>query len=387
VGAGAVELERKTVIVKETLMGDRATSSEACATIAIGSKKRLISPFLLAGLLVFVAPTSPAFALEKVTLGLNWLADPEAGGYYQAVVDGTYAKYGLDVRILPGSPESDGGMLLLAGKIDFFQAGDLLGNFLSEQRDIPIVAVAADFQIDPQIFMSHPGVGLDKWTDLPKASTAYVSAGGLYSFYAWMVKAWGFRNENVKPYDFDSAPFIINKHSIQEGYLTSEPYAIEGRAHLKPNIFLLAAHGYSTYSSLIEARRVTVEKNPDQVQRFVDASAIGWRHYLYGDNAKANEAIMKANPEMTDGQIAYSVAKLKEYGIVNSGDALTLGIGAMTDARVKDFFDQMAKAGVVKPNTDYRKTYTLQFVDKGVGVERPNEARGDKASSETGRTP
>jgi NitT/TauT family transport system substrate-binding protein len=335
------------------------------------ASKRAIRAFSLATLLAFAAffaSSTPALALDKVTFGLNWLADPEAGGYYQAVVDGTYAKYGLDVTIQPGSPESDGGLLLLVGKIDFFQAGDLLGDFLAQQRNIPIVAVAADFQKDPQIFMSHPGVGLDKWTDLPKASTAYVSAGGLYSFYAWMIKAWGFSYANVKPYDFDSAPFIINKHSIQEGYLTSEPYAVEQQGHFKPNVFLLADHGYSTYSSLIEARRDTVERNPDLVQRFVNASAIGWYHYLYGDNTKANEAIKRANPGMNDGQIAYSIAKLKEYGIVDSGDALKLGIGAMTDARVKDFFDQMVKAGIVKPDTDYKKVYTLQFVDKGVGV-------------------
>jgi NitT/TauT family transport system substrate-binding protein len=323
---------------------------------------------LAAAFLALVVSFDRAFALDKVTLGLNWLADPEAGGYYQAVVDGTYAKYGLDVTIQPGSPDGNGGMLLLAGKIDFFQGGDLLGDFLAEQRNIPIVAVAADFQKDPQIFMSHPGVGLDKWTDLPKASTAYVSAGGLYSFYAWMIKAWRFSYANVKPYDFDSGPFIVNKHSIQEGYLTSEPYAIEQQGHFKPNVFLLADHGYSTYSSLIEARRNMVEGNPDLVRRFVNASAIGWCHYLYGDNAKANAAIKRANPGMTDGQIAYSIAKLKEYGIVDSGDALKLGIGAMTDARVKDFFDEMVEAGIVRPSIDYKKVYTLQFVDKGVGV-------------------
>ena len=150
--------------------------------------------------------------------------------------------------------------------------------------------------------------------------------------------------------------------------MTSEPYAIERQGHFKPNVFLLADHGYSTYSSLIEARRNMVERNPELVQRFVNASAIGWYHYLYGDNAKANEAIKRANPGMTDGQITYSIAKLKEYGIVDLGDALKLGIGAMTDARVKDFFDQMVNAGIVKPDTDYKKVYTLQFVDKGVGL-------------------
>ncbi len=330
---------------------------------AAREEKPLILVALIAGLAALIASSGPALALDKVTFGLNWLATPESGGFYQAVVDGTYAKYGLDVTIEPGSPESNGGLLLLTGKIDFFEDGDLLGNFLAEERHLPLVVVAAEFQKDPQIFMSHPGVGLNKWTDLPKAPIAYVSAGGVYSFYAWMVKRWGFKDSVVRPYDFNSAPFIIDKHSIQEGYLTSEPYAIEQQGHFKPNVFLLADYGYSTYSCLIEARRDEVEKNPSLVQRFVDASAIGWYHYLYGDNAKANAEIKRENPGLTDGQIAYSIAKLKEYGIVESGAALKLGIGAMTDARIKDFFDQMVMAGI-KPDTDYKKTYTLHSLTR-----------------------
>jgi NitT/TauT family transport system substrate-binding protein len=180
---------------------------------------------------------------------------------------------------------------------------------------------------------------------------------------------WGFKEENVKPYNFNSAPFISINNSIQQGYVTSEPFQAEKQGGFKPNIFLLADYGYSTYATLIETRRDRVEKNPDLVQRFVDASAIGWYHYLYGDNTKANEAIKRDNPEMTDEQIAFSIAKLKDYGIVDSGDARKLGIGAMTDERVKDFFDKMVKAGVVKADTDYKKAYTLKFVDKGVGID------------------
>jgi len=323
---------------------------------------------VLAGLAGALALSGPAVALDKVTFGTNWLADPEAGGYYQAVVDGTFAKYGLDVTIMPGGPQSNGGMLLVAGKIEFFMGGDMIGDFLSVEQNIPTIAVAAHFQKDPQIFMSHPGVGLDKWTDLPKA-TAFVSNGALNSFYAWMRLAWGFKDENVKPYNFNSGPFISVKDSIQQGYLTSEPFEVEKQGGFKPNVFLLADQGYSTYATLIETRREIVEKNPDLVQRFVDASTIGWYHYLYGDNTKANAAIKKDNPELTDEQIAFSVAKLKEYGIIDSGDTLKLGIGAMTDARVKDFFDKMVKVGIVKPDTDYKKSYTLQFVNKGVGLE------------------
>jgi NitT/TauT family transport system substrate-binding protein len=315
-----------------------------------------------------VACAGPALALDKVTFGTNWLADAEHGGYYQALVDGTYAKYGLDVTILQGGPQSNGGMLLVAGKIEFYMGGDMIGDFLSVEQGVPTIAVAADFQKNPQIFMSHPGVGLDKWTDLPKA-TVLASNGALNTFYAWMRMAYGFKDENVKPYNYNSAPFIADKNSIQQGYLTAEPFEVERQGGFKPNIFLLSDYGYSTYATLIETRRELVEKNPDLVQRFVDASAVGWYHYLYGDNKKANELIKKENPEMTDEQIAFSVAKLKEYGVVDSGDTLKLGIGAMTDERWKGFFDTMVKVGIVKPDTDYKKAYTLQFVNKSVGVD------------------
>ncbi|HLJ69761.1 MAG TPA: ABC transporter substrate-binding protein [Roseiarcus sp.] len=349
--------------VREEIMGDDKPTDGGSAS---GIWRAAAGLALCAGV---IASPSAAWALDKVTFGTNWLADPEAGGFYQAVVDGTYAKYGLDVTIMPGGPQTNGGLLLVAGKIEFFMTGDMLGDFLEVEQGIPTIPVAAEFQKNPEIMMSHPSVGLDKWTDLPKATAYYVSQGAVTSFFAWMRSAWGFKEENVKPYTFNSAPFIADKHSIQQGYVTSEPFEVEKQGGFKPNIFLLADYGYSSYSTLIEARRDLVQKNPDLVQRFVDASAIGWYHYLYGDNKKANEAIKKDNPEMTDEQIAYSIAKLKEYGIVDSGDTLKLGIGAMNEARIKDFFDKMVKAGIVKPDTDYKKAFTLQFVNKGVGVD------------------
>jgi NitT/TauT family transport system substrate-binding protein len=323
----------------------------------------------LTALAGIVALASPASALDKVKFGANWLADPEAGGYYQAVAEGTYEKYGLDVTIIPGGPQANGGLMLLFGKIDFFMGGDMIGNLLSVEAKLPLIVVAADFQKSPQILMSHPGVGLDKWEELPKASPAYLGAGAINTFYAWLRLVYGFKDENIKPYNFNSAPFIANKMSIQQGYVTSEPHEIERQGHFKPNVFLLSDYGYDTYSTLIVTRQQVVDKNPDLVQRFVDASALGWYHYLYGDNAKANALIKHDNPDITDEQIAFSIAKLKEYGVVDSGDALKLGIGAMTDAHWKDFYDKMVEAGVVDAGLDYKQAYTLRFVDKGVGVD------------------
>jgi NitT/TauT family transport system substrate-binding protein len=323
---------------------------------------------VVAALAGWVGLAEPALALDKVKFATNWLADPEAGGFFQAAADGTYAQYGLDVTIIPGGPQTNGALLLLFSRIEFFMGGDMIGALLSAEAKLPLVAVAAEFQKSPQIFMSHPGQGLDKWEDLPHAKSAYVGAGAINTFYAWMKLVYGFKDENIRPYNFNSAPFVMNKSSIQQGYLTAEPFEIERQGHFKPNVFLLSDYGYDTYSTLIETRRDIIEKNPDLVQRFVDASTIGWYHYLYGDNSKANAMIKMENPDITDDQIGFSIAQLKKYNVIDSGEALTLGIGAMTDARWKDFFDKMVAIGMVDKHTDCRSAYTLQFVDKGVGL-------------------
>jgi NitT/TauT family transport system substrate-binding protein len=226
----------------------------------------------------------------------------------------------------------------------------------------------AHFQKEPQVLLSHPGQGLDTFADLKKSNDILLSKDGVATFFQWMKVEYGFKDEQVKPYGFNPAPFIANKASVQQGYVTSEPLTIEKAAGFKPNVFLLADHGFSTYSTTVETRREVVEKNPDLVQRFVDASTIGWYHYLYGDNTKAKELIKRDNPEMTEELLAYSRTKMKEYGIVDSGDTASLGIGAMTDARMKDFFDKMVKAGLFKADLDYRQAYTLRFVNKGVGL-------------------
>lgn len=305
----------------------------------------------------------------KLRFGTNWLAQAEHGGYYQAVADGTYKKFGLDVEIVPGGPQANNRMLLPVGKIDFYMGGNMIQSFASVQEGIPTIVVGAIFQKEPQILMSHPGQGMDTFEDLKKSNNILVGKEGLATFYQWMKAEFGFKEEQTKPYTYNTAPFLADKMAVQQGYLSSEPLAVETEGGFKPNVFLLADYGFDTYSTTIEARTEMVEKQPEIVQKFVDASIIGWMNYLYGDNAAANALIKKDNPEMTDAQIAYSIAKMKEYGIVDSGDTKTLGVGAMTDERMKSFFDKMVKAGLFKADLDYKKSYTLQFVNKNVGAD------------------
>lgn len=325
---------------------------------------RFLAP--LAAIVGALAVSAPADAADKVTFGTNWVAQAEHGGFYQAVVDGTYEKYGLNVTIVPGGPQANNRLLLPVGKIDFYMGANMLQAFSSVVEGIPTVIVAAMFQKDPQVLIAHPDV--EKFEDL-KTRTLFISKEGLASYYQWLVADYGFSENQVKPYTFNAAPFLVDKNSAMQGYITSEPYAVEQQGGFKPKLFLLADYGFDTYATTIETRTQLVEQNPDLVQRFVDASIIGWYNYLYGDNAKANALIKQDNPEMTDAMIAFSIEKMKEYGIVDSGDTKTMGIGAMTDARVKSFYDKMVQAKVVKPDIDYKKSYTLKFVDKGVGKE------------------
>jgi NitT/TauT family transport system substrate-binding protein len=340
-------------------------------------KKALLLQALTAALtaaaVLAARPGSAEDKLDKVSFGTNWVAEAEHGGFFQASADGTYKKYGLDVTIVPGGPNDNNRMLLIAGKLDFFMAANTLMSFDAVANKVPVVTVAAIFQKDPQVFLTHPESRITKLDEL-KPLTLFVSKEGMGSYFQWLKSEYGFSEKNVRPYTFNAQPFIATPQSAMQGYVTSEPFAVEKSAGFKPGVILLADYGFNTYSTLIETRRDVVEKKPDLVQRFVDASIVGWYNYLYGDNSAGNAMIKKLNPEMTDELLAYSVKTMKDHGIVDSGDTQRNGIGAMTDERLTSFFDKMVRAGVVKSDIDYRNSYTLRFVNKSVGAElRPGK--------------
>jgi NitT/TauT family transport system substrate-binding protein len=320
-------------------------------------------------LVLLAAPAAPALAQNAaVTFGTNWLAQAEHGGFYQAVADGTYAACGLDVTIQPGGPQVNNRALMIAGKIDYHMGGNLLEAFSAVAEGIPIVAVAAAFQKEPQVIVTHPG-RVKSFEEIRTLPTVFIGDQGFASFYQWMINAHGFTAEQRVPYTFQAAPFIADKDSAMQGYLSSEPFFVEKEGGFKPDVWLIADAGYSTYSTLIETMAPTLAEKPEQVKCFVEGSIKGWYTYLYGDNAAANAMIKKDNPEMTDEAIAYAVAAMKSAGIVDSGDAETLGIGVMTEAKVQDFYDKMVAAGVAPADLDWRQAIDFGFAGKGVGLE------------------
>lgn len=342
----------------------------------MANRSFLLGLLLLTGAAQAAGP-APQQARDQVSFATNWKAQAAHGGFYQAVADGTYRQYGLDVTIVQGGPQVNNRPLLPAGRIDFLMTGNLLHSFDNVKNGVPTIVVAALFQKDPQALIAHPGQGYENFDALRRAPLALIAKDGQFSWWQWLKATHGFRDEVLKPYNYNLGQFLSNPKAIQQGYSVAEPIYVEKQGHFKPVVHLLADHGFSTYSTVIEARTAMVLAQPDRVQRFVDASIIGWVHYLYGERRAANAMMIKDNPEMTAAEIEASVALMKAQGIVDSGEALVNGIGAMGSARIADFYGQMVKAGLYRPaEVDLAKVATLQFVNRRVGLDEKARLAG-----------
>ncbi|MEL6333562.1 MAG: ABC transporter substrate-binding protein [Cyanobacteria bacterium J06626_26] len=308
--------------------------------------------------------TEPSVAgeLQTITFGTNWYAQAEHGGFYQAVAAGIYQEYGLDVTIQMGGPQINGTQLLMGEAVDFFM-GYATDAIKAVEEDIHKLTVAAIFQKDPQILTAHPDQGIEELADL-KGKPIFISKAANVTYWPFLAAKYGFTDDMKRNYNFNPGPFLADKTSAQQGYLSSEPLAIAKEGGFAPVVFLLADSGYTPYATTIETRQEIVDSDPDLVQRFVDASIKGWYSY-FDDPTLGNELIKQDNPEMTDEQLAYSLEKMKEYGIAISGDAESQGIGAMTNERWQTFFNDMSAAGVFNPDTNYTQAFTLDFVNKG----------------------
>jgi len=301
-----------------------------------------------------------AKAADRVVFGTDWRAEAEHGGFYQALAKGYYAAVGLDVVIRQGGPQINHAQLLAAGRVDFSLSSNSFIVLNFAQQAIPMVAVAAIFQKDPAVLIAHPGQGNDSLAAL-KGKPIYIGSDTRVGSWLFLKARFGYTDDQIRPYAFSIAPFLVNKAAIQQGYLGSEPFLMEQQG-IKPVVMLLADAGYESYGALIETSRKLVETNPGLVRRFVQASAKGWADYLHGDPSAADALIKRDNPEMTDALLAYGRARMNDHGIVESGDATTHGIGAMDEARWARFVQTMTRQGLYPAGMDWRRAFVLDFV-------------------------
>jgi NitT/TauT family transport system substrate-binding protein len=324
---------------------------------------RFILP--LAWLLSARAGTA-APASDNAILYIGWRAEPECGGFFQALNAGIYRKHGINAEIRLGSPQTNSEIFLSMNKVDFIEgsSGDAV-NFV--RQNIPLVTVAAMFQKSPRVLIAHPHQGSDSLEQM-KGKPILIGAQGLTTIWPFLKSRFGFTDDQIRPYTFNEAPFLSNPKAIQEGFLTEEPYILKQLGVPDPVVILLSDHGYQEYAMALMTTQDKARTRADYVQRFVDASIEGWYSYLYGDPTPGNNFIKEHNPEMSDGQIAYSIMKMKESGVVDSDDSKQLGIGAMTDARWQSFYQTLLDAKAAPAGLDISKAYTLQFVNKRVGL-------------------
>jgi NitT/TauT family transport system substrate-binding protein len=323
---------------------------------------------LLAGpVLLPLARRARAQVLDKLSFHTDWRAQAEHGGYYQAIAAGLYKARGIEVDLRPGGPSLNIGQLLLAGRVDMIMSNSFEA-FTFVRAQAPFFTIASIFQKDPQVMIAHPGTGFDSFTKM-KGRPLLISNGSRSTFWPYLRKKYGLSDAQLRPYNFNMAPFLADPQAIQQGFVTSEVYSIAQALGRQPDVMLIADAGFSAYQTTIALSRQLATDKKDLIQRFVDATLEGWAQYLKGGPAAeaANALIKKDNPDQTDDRIAYAIKALDARGIVHSGDALTGGIGAMSDARWQGFYDSMVDVDVLPKGLDPRQAYTLEFVNKGIG--------------------
>ncbi|MFZ4651035.1 MAG: ABC transporter substrate-binding protein [Rubrivivax sp.] len=325
---------------------------------------RAASRLLAAALTALATVASPAAqAQEKFVYQTNWYAQAEHGGFYQAIALGLYKKAGLDVSIRMGGPQLNILQMMVAGQADCIMTSDL-AMLNARNTGVPVMTVASVFQKEPQVLIGHEDV--KSFADL-KGKTILIGAGSHRTFWPWLKAKYGLDDSQVRPYTFNVQPFILDKNAVQQGFLTSEPFALQ-RQNVRHNVLMFTPElGYPAYNTTIACMEKTVKERTKAVEAFVRASMEGWKSYLENP-APANELIRKDNPNMTAEQLAYSVAKLKEMQIVTGGDAQRLGIGTITAERLKASYDMLVQHKIIDPaKVDLASTYTLDII-KGIRV-------------------
>ncbi len=308
---------------------------------------------------------SRAQTLDTLVYQTAWRAQPQQGGIYQAIATGLYRQHGLEVEVRHGGPQLDINTLLLTGRVEFIE-GNLFGALNYARENLPGIAVAAIFQKDERVLLSHPGVGNDSLAAL-KGKPILISTAGRQSFWQWLKAKYGYTDEQARPYTFSLAPFLADKNMSMQGFVTVEPYVLRA-AGIDPVMQLLADHGFDNYQGLMMCLPRLVTEKADVVQRFVDATIKGWASYLGGDPAPGNALIRRDNPDMTDDKIAYAIATMRAYKLADGGDAARLGLGAMTAERWRSFYREMVAVGALPDGLAIDRLFTLQFVNKRMGM-------------------
>ncbi len=310
---------------------------------------------------VYWHPKSHSRGMRHVTFALDWNAEAEYGGVYQAKALGLYEKRGLEVEIRPGGPATNIPQLLAAGAVDLGVGSNSFMALNIVKAGVPAKAVMAVFQKDPQVLITHPRPDIHGLADM-KGKPILVADAVVSTVWVWLKQKYGYTDDQIRKYTFNLAPFLADPKAIQQGYLTSEPYTVEKQGGFVPQVYLFSDEGYPGYGALVLARQNLIDKEPAVVKAFVEATIAGWKSYLTEDPTPGNKLIKADNPEMTDDILAQARDKMNSYHLLVHEGADPKTIGQMSDDRWQAFFTQMSASGVYPKSLDWKKAYSLDFL-------------------------
>ena len=302
--------------------------------------------------------------LVEIIFATDWKAQAEQGGFYQALASGKYLEKGLDVKIIQGNANTNIPRLLASNSIDFGMGSNSFIPLNMVVNNIPGKAVMAIFQKDPQIIMTHSNNVIESIEDI-KDFPIMIADASIGGFWLWLKSKYNFKDSQIRKKTISLAPFLNDISSIQQGYLTSEPYLYEQITGNQPKVFLMADYGYPSYGAMVLTSNNMILKNPEIVQKFVNASIEGWVDYIYGDPSLGNKLIMSENGEMTEAVLSQAIKKIRQYNMISNEISLGKNIGLMSDGQWNEFFNIMSDNGVYNKDLNWTDAYTLDFIKKG----------------------
>ena len=311
-----------------------------------------------------LASLSSAFAAgapRKLTVQLDWMAEPEHGGFYQAQARGFFREEGLDVTLIPGGPGAHVMPSVATGKADIGQADDV-GALMQQAEGLPFVQFAAVFQDDPAGILVHAESKVRKFEDL-QGKTIIARPG--WPFLEFLKRKYDLK-VNVVAQNFSSAAFLSNKEALQQGYYIAEPYHITKAGGKMPRFLATWDAGYRGYAVLVTSRKVARERASD-LQAFTRAYIRGWRDYLEGDPRPAHALMKLANPANTDEFMDFSRRMIIGEKLVTGRDADggSARVGQLDPARFARQIAMLEDLGfVAKGKLSAERVMTTEFLPR-----------------------
>ena len=315
------------------------------------SRRLQLNGLLHAGLLLAVCGSmlagckddrsaAPANVLPAVRVTLDWVPEPEFGGFYQAKLTDGYHNHGLDVTLSNAGPGAPTWQLVANGQSDFgTTSADLV--CVARAQGADVVAVFAVYQTSPAGIMTH------QEREFVHIEDVFNTPGTLLAednpWLKFMLAKVGKPTVKIVGESSGIATFMAQKDCSQQCFVTSEPILAEHQGTV-PKTFLISEAGFNPYVTVLITSGKTLREHPDTVSKMVAATREGWRGYL-DDPTAANKLMETLNKQM-DAQ-TFTDAAAAQKRLIENDEAIKNGLGTMTADRWRTLGQQLVELKII----------------------------------------